>query len=281
MSASCSANWCARRWATKPAFADSRRWPCRSTRRWSRLLSTCRGGPICTTTSRFPERRFSANRHSIRSWSKSSGVGLPWRDVHAAHRVCPGQEHAPHHRSIVQGRRPSVARRRARRRVRCALDEGHAVTSARIAGARLRHRQSPFGAEGAREGRCRCASHRRSRVHRRGRRGGVARASGAFGACMQALRAARLDDVAVSAAASGRPFLGICVGMQMLYEGSDESPNVPGLALLPGRVRLLEGDVKRPQMQWNRLVARTSSRSVARGAHPQRVDVLRPLLRDR
>ncbi|HUP74051.1 MAG TPA: imidazole glycerol phosphate synthase subunit HisH [Acidimicrobiales bacterium] len=79
---------------------------------------------------------------------------------------------------------------------------------------------------------------------------------GAFGACMQALRSSRLDDVAVSAAASGRPFLGICVGMQMLYEGSDESPDVPGLALLPGRVRLLAGDVKRPQMQWNRLIAR-------------------------
>ena len=79
---------------------------------------------------------------------------------------------------------------------------------------------------------------------------------GAFGACMQALRTARLDDVAVRAAESGRPFLGICVGMQMLYEGSDESPTVPGLALLPGRVRLLTGDVKRPQMQWNELIAR-------------------------
>ena len=79
---------------------------------------------------------------------------------------------------------------------------------------------------------------------------------GAFGACMHALRAARLDDVAVGAAASGRPFLGICVGMQMLYEGSDESPNVSGLGLLPGRVQLLTGDVKRPQMQWNKLIAR-------------------------
>ena len=79
---------------------------------------------------------------------------------------------------------------------------------------------------------------------------------GAFGACMQALRGADLDGVAVRAAESGRPFLGICVGMQMLYEGSDESPSVPGLALLPGRVRLLPGDVKRPQMQWNELIAR-------------------------
>ena len=80
---------------------------------------------------------------------------------------------------------------------------------------------------------------------------------GAFGACMHALRSARLDDVAIDAAASGRPFLGICVGMQMLYDGSDESPNVPGLSLLTGRVRWLVGDIKRPQMQWNRLVTRT------------------------
>ena len=79
---------------------------------------------------------------------------------------------------------------------------------------------------------------------------------GAFGACMQALRTAGLDDVAVDAAGSGRPFLGICVGMQMLYDGSDESPNVPGLSLLPGQVRWLAGTVKHPQMQWNRLAAR-------------------------
>jgi imidazole glycerol-phosphate synthase subunit HisH len=79
---------------------------------------------------------------------------------------------------------------------------------------------------------------------------------GAFGACMAALRATGLDEAAVAAARSGRPFLGICVGMQLLYEGSDESPGAPGLGVLPGRVRLLPGDVKRPQMQWNRLEVR-------------------------
>ena len=62
---------------------------------------------------------------------------------------------------------------------------------------------------------------------------------GAFGACMDALRATGLDAVAVAAAASGRPFLGICVGMQLLYDGSDESPGVPGLGVLPGVLRLL------------------------------------------
>jgi glutamine amidotransferase len=76
---------------------------------------------------------------------------------------------------------------------------------------------------------------------------------GAFGACMQALDAAGLSDVARVAAASGRPFLGICVGMQLLYERSDEAPGVAGLGILRGDVRLLPGHVKRPQMQWNRL----------------------------
>src|SRR5690606_36740761 len=74
------------------------------------------------------------------------------------------------------------------------------------------------------------------------------------GACMQALESSGIAPLAVEAAASGRPFIGICVGMQLLYELSDESPGVDGLGILPGTVRLLPGDVKRPQMQWNRLV---------------------------
>jgi glutamine amidotransferase len=76
---------------------------------------------------------------------------------------------------------------------------------------------------------------------------------GAFGRCMEALREARLDGVALEASASGRPFLGICIGMQMLYEASEESPGVKGLGIMPGVVRLLPEGVKRPQMQWNRL----------------------------
>ena len=79
---------------------------------------------------------------------------------------------------------------------------------------------------------------------------------GAFGACMDALAASELVEPAQQAAESGRPFLGICVGMQLLYEHSEESPGVPGLGILPGTVRLLPDSVKRPQMQWNRLEAR-------------------------
>ncbi len=65
--------------------------------------------------------------------------------------------------------------------------------------------------------------------------------------------------MALDAIASGRPFLGICIGMQMLYESSDESPGVPGLGVLPGRIRLLPEGVKRPQMQWNVLEPSRSS----------------------
>ena len=86
---------------------------------------------------------------------------------------------------------------------------------------------------------------------------------GAFGPCMEALRRSGLEDPAKSSIAEGRPFLGICVGMQMLYEGSDESPEVAGMNVLPGRVRRLAGEVKRPQMQWNVLDRRGSSAMLA------------------
>lgn len=76
---------------------------------------------------------------------------------------------------------------------------------------------------------------------------------GSFGRCMEAIRAGGIDDLAHEAVASGRPFIGICVGMQLLYEASEESPGADGLGILPGTVRWLPDTVKRPQMQWNTL----------------------------
>ncbi|MCB1013485.1 MAG: imidazole glycerol phosphate synthase subunit HisH, partial [Microthrixaceae bacterium] len=76
---------------------------------------------------------------------------------------------------------------------------------------------------------------------------------GAFGRCREALSESGLDQVALDAVASGRPFLGICVGMQLLYEESDESPGVTGLGVLSGRVQRLPAGVKHPQMQWNQV----------------------------
>ncbi len=82
---------------------------------------------------------------------------------------------------------------------------------------------------------------------------------GAFGPCMAALEETGLDKQARAAAADGRPFLGICIGLQLLYEGSEEAPGIAGLGILPGTVHLLPGNVKRPQMQWNRLEVRGPS----------------------
>ncbi|GIU87601.1 MAG: imidazole glycerol phosphate synthase subunit HisH [Acidimicrobiia bacterium] len=86
---------------------------------------------------------------------------------------------------------------------------------------------------------------------------------GAFGACMRALRATGLEEVTRAAATDGRPFLGICVGMQMLFEGSDESPEEPGLGVLAGRVRALPASVRLPQMGWNTLEVVRGSRLCA------------------
>ena len=74
---------------------------------------------------------------------------------------------------------------------------------------------------------------------------------GAFAPCMAALGRTGLDEAAVSAVESGRPFMGICVGMQVLFSGSEEAPGNTGLAVFNRKVRWLSDSVKRPQIQWN------------------------------
>jgi imidazole glycerol-phosphate synthase subunit HisH len=76
---------------------------------------------------------------------------------------------------------------------------------------------------------------------------------GAFGACMTALRDADLEVAVEAAVDSGRPFLGVCVGMQMLFDTSEEDPTAVGLGVIPGVVRWLGSELPRPQMQWNLL----------------------------
>lgn len=76
---------------------------------------------------------------------------------------------------------------------------------------------------------------------------------GNFGACMTALREAGLESAVHDAIATTRPFLGICVGMQMLFKSSEESPGVSGLGVIAGTIRWLPADVQKPQMQWNQL----------------------------
>ncbi len=79
---------------------------------------------------------------------------------------------------------------------------------------------------------------------------------GAFGACARALRDSGLEDPARTALAAGVPFFGVCVGFQLLYEGSVESPGASGLGVFPGTVAPLPPGVKHPQMQWNTLEVR-------------------------
>ncbi len=76
---------------------------------------------------------------------------------------------------------------------------------------------------------------------------------GSFGACVGALKSTGLDAMVMEAVDAGIPLLGICVGMQMLYEGSEESPEVAGLGLLEGRVLRLVDAPKIPHMSWNQI----------------------------
>jgi imidazole glycerol phosphate synthase glutamine amidotransferase subunit len=76
---------------------------------------------------------------------------------------------------------------------------------------------------------------------------------GHCGALIRALDSQQLRQPLLSAINSGATFLGICLGLQALYEGSDEAPNLPGLGLFRGRVSLLPSEVKLPHMGWNQL----------------------------
>ncbi|KAJ1955178.1 Histidine biosynthesis bifunctional protein hisB [Linderina pennispora] len=75
---------------------------------------------------------------------------------------------------------------------------------------------------------------------------------GAFGYAMQALRAKGFVEPLKAYVASGRPLMGICVGMQVLFDGSDESPSEPGLGIFEGQVKLFDNSTKTvPHMGWN------------------------------
>jgi imidazole glycerol-phosphate synthase subunit HisH len=76
---------------------------------------------------------------------------------------------------------------------------------------------------------------------------------GAFGDAMVNLRDTGLADTVKTYAASGKPLLGICLGMQLLFTESEEHGRHQGLDLLPGRVVRFQGDYKVPHMGWNEL----------------------------
>lgn len=76
---------------------------------------------------------------------------------------------------------------------------------------------------------------------------------GNFGQCARQFRQEGLEGLTRQWVSAGRPLLGVCVGMQILYEHSEEAPDVPGLALVPGMVRRLPADMVVPHMGWNTL----------------------------
>lgn len=78
---------------------------------------------------------------------------------------------------------------------------------------------------------------------------------GAFGDAMQKLHQYQLTDVIRDAAAKGIPFLGICLGLQLLFESSEESPGVEGLGICKGQIRRIPDTpgLKIPHMGWNSL----------------------------
>jgi glutamine amidotransferase len=76
---------------------------------------------------------------------------------------------------------------------------------------------------------------------------------GAFGDAMDNLREARMVDPIRDLVAAGKPFLGICLGLQLLFEESDEMGQHEGLGILSGRVVRFGGDLKVPHIGWNQL----------------------------
>lgn len=76
---------------------------------------------------------------------------------------------------------------------------------------------------------------------------------GAFGACMRALKERGFDGLVRDKVSEGTPLLGVCVGMQMLFEESEEFGSTPGLGLLNGTVRRFGNELVVPQVGWNRV----------------------------
>ena len=77
---------------------------------------------------------------------------------------------------------------------------------------------------------------------------------GAFGDCMKKLRERGMDVACREVFRSGKPFLGVCVALQVIFDQSEESPGAKGLGLLPGSVRRFEADgLKVPHMGWNEM----------------------------
>jgi imidazole glycerol-phosphate synthase subunit HisH len=88
---------------------------------------------------------------------------------------------------------------------------------------------------------------------------------GSFGAAMAGLREGRLDAALAARVRAGRATLAMCVGLQVLFETSEESPDATGLGAIPGRVGRFPDAVRVPQFGWNRIVPTPGCRLVEPG----------------
>jgi glutamine amidotransferase len=86
---------------------------------------------------------------------------------------------------------------------------------------------------------------------------------GAYGACLNGLASAGGAAAVAGWLEGGRPLLGICVGMQLLFEASEEGPVSDGVGVVPGKIRRLTGDVKIPHIGWDEVTVRSGSRLFA------------------
>ncbi len=82
---------------------------------------------------------------------------------------------------------------------------------------------------------------------------------GAFGAAMRDLEAKGLVEPLLKRIDAGVPFLGVCLGLQLLLEASEEAPGIPGLGVIRGDVRALPSTVKVPHIGWNQVHVCTCS----------------------
>lgn len=93
---------------------------------------------------------------------------------------------------------------------------------------------------------------------------------GAYGACLNGLASAGGAAAVAGWLEGGRPLLGICVGMQLLFEASEEGPVSDGVGVVPGKIRRLTGDVKIPHIGWDEITVRPGSRLFAGLGHGTR-----------
>lgn len=91
---------------------------------------------------------------------------------------------------------------------------------------------------------------------------------GAFCQAMERLKKTGIDKAVVRAIEDKKPFLGICLGMQMLYEKSYEDGEYQGLGIVEGEIKKFTGNFKIPHMGWNNLEAKKTALYSGLGAHP-------------